>query len=51
MIVMAFSRWREFRAMGRTLFVMASSQAQEESADGPGRDPDEPSRAGLMKQG
>jgi hypothetical protein len=35
-------RWADFQKQGRTLFVMASSTADEESSTGPGTDPDEP---------
>jgi hypothetical protein len=38
----AQSRWSDFKSKGRTLFVMASSTADEESSTGPGTDPDEP---------
>lgn len=36
------SRWQDYRSKGKTLFVMASSTAGEESSTGPGTDPDEP---------
>jgi hypothetical protein len=36
------ARWSDYQAQGRTLFVMASSRADEESSTGPGTDPDEP---------
>jgi hypothetical protein len=38
----AKDRWADFKSQGRTLFVMASSTADEESSTGPGTDPDEP---------
>ena len=34
--------WENHRAEGRTLFVMASSESDDTSSTGPGRDPDEP---------
>jgi hypothetical protein len=38
----AKDRWSNFQQQGKTLFVMASSKADEESSTGPGTDPDEP---------
>jgi hypothetical protein len=35
-------QWADFAEQGRTLLVMASSRANENSSTGPGRDPDEP---------
>jgi hypothetical protein len=34
--------WEDFDSMGRTLFVMTSSKASQDSMTGPGTDPDEP---------
>ena len=34
-------KWQNFKDQGKTLFVMASSKADEESSTGPGTDPDE----------
>ena len=34
--------WEDYRAEGRNLFVMASSESHDTSSTGPGRDPDEP---------
>jgi hypothetical protein len=34
--------WGNWQSQGKTLFVMASSKADEESSTGPGTDPDEP---------
>jgi hypothetical protein len=36
------SRWTDYQSQGKTLFVMASSKADEESSTGPGTDPDQP---------
>ncbi len=36
------NEWENHRAEGRTLFVMASSESDDTSSTGPGRDPDEP---------
>lgn len=36
------SVWQDWQSQGRTLFVMDSSQADQESSTGPGTDPDEP---------
>ncbi len=36
------NRWKDYQAHGKTLFVMASSKADQESSTGPGTDPDEP---------
>ena len=38
----ARSRWADWGAQGRSLFVMSSSGADEESSTGPGTDPDQP---------
>jgi hypothetical protein len=38
----ARSRWSDYQAQGKTLFVMASSRSWEESQRGPGTDRDEP---------
>lgn len=46
-LVSSFNRrradWQNWGAQGRTLLVMSSSQADEESSTGPGTDPDQPS--------
>lgn len=36
------AEWQDHRAQGRNLFVMASSESDDTSSTGPGRDPDEP---------
>lgn len=36
------SSWQDYQAQGRNLFVMASSESDDTSSTGPGRDPDEP---------
>jgi hypothetical protein len=36
------TEWENYRAEGRNLFVMASSESDDTSSTGPGRDPDEP---------
>lgn len=38
----ARSRWSDYQSRGKTLFVMASSRADEVSSTGPGTDPDQP---------
>lgn len=37
------NRWKDYQSQGKTLFVMASSMADETSSTGPGTDPDQPS--------